>query len=1152
MKNSTKHGFALFSLSLFIAIIVSVISQLMDTDIQSQPSNKAKLSSLTTLPSTIPSTTKEVIFSESAVSKGIIFQHEHRSSNLSGLADTYGSGVCTLDFNNDGFEDIFIVNGNGVTRRYGKPHWWTKNQGSRLYQNMNGLFFKDVSKKMYGDNGTMTKHSGYGCAVDDMNNDGYADIVLGRSNFIVLLINNAGNAFSQESIALKRDNSSALTKSWPMSITLWDWNQDGYQDIFVANFTQFKNDIKVGTKEYGYTSQAPFDSTNFPGQQNLLLTHKANANAQGKDKSLLDFDLSYFDKFDRTLTITPLQLLAPIQAEQQFNSLFIANATGSNSSVHSFSNDNKPNSSIFNSMIKKIKSPIVQTSQITIQGKPAVIFTQHKKGGVQVYNSNLKEQNDLAWLVGLNSEKDNASQNWAALIADLNNDSLDDFVSARGFSSPHIDSLFKPQGSKNNIKLQTSTGKFSDNKSSLFPQLSRSSRGAALADFNNDGLIDIVFNNNNGFFSLYINNSPMNNWVSFDCEPLHLCRNSQWHINDPQNEHIASKRFSQPEPFLSANQKRVHFGLSQRSEPINLQMLLNDKKLLNFPKIEINQIYKVNITTGDISPITKNIVSSDKFEPSPDTFSAYLLNANLDELLIAINQKTDQEESLDDEQLIQLSQKLITYMLDDKSLSVTNSAEFLTLTSWLLNQALLNNMSNTILLNNVIRLVGGSESSLYIDHIVELIATLPEENFCKLTNELNYWFWEEEVLPKSKQLLKSPLLHRILNSKSTNIIICGLNALAATKDSTIGHSLHPLLDKNLSNNNDLKLVQAATIRTLGYLKHAISQNEIIERCKNSPDAIINAECAITLYRFGVKKDVISAIIPKAMHNKLIYKLHEDKIILDLLITPNELKPSKNAATLKKYQAYMHSPQQIHFELAHLIELLSAKTYIERKIAFENLLLLRKPKEIKDITTRWAQIAPASIDKYIDALASTNNTTKQVELLPYASSDKIAQLISLAKTQHHDFSYNYALALQCSIRGTVKKFCDEQLMINIKMSIAEIERILKNTPLNIVYSLLSDNVTAKKVTALRLFKLSKGLLKKTTGNQKHLTSLFSMLMINDSYSLIRKSQIDKTWLAVFMNFVYSKNLTLNNVWLAQLESLIDDQTRPISKLIIQKQ
>lgn len=1139
MKNTYKHGFILFALPLGIAIMVAAISQFMNAETQDPSALQTQKNSLPSVSAFIPSITSDIIFKESAVSKGIIFKHEHRSATLSGLADTYGSGVCIIDFNNDGYEDLFIVNGSGVTRRYGKSHWWLKHQGSRLYQNIDGQYFKDVSTKFMKDTNDIEQFSGYGCAVDDMNNDGYLDIVFGRVNQVKVLINNAGISFSQQSIPLKSDNDPNTENIWPMSITLWDWNQDGYQDVFVANFTKFKNDLRVGTKEYGYTSQIQFDSANFSGQQNIILTRNINA----QNTNSFEFDLSYIDKFDRTLSITPLQLLSPIKDKQHYNSLFIANATGSNSSVYSLPSSKNTQPSSFNSMINKIKSPIVQTSQITIQEKPAVIFTQHKKGGVQVYDSNLKEQEDLAWLVGLNSEKDNASQTWASLVADLNNDGLDDFVSARGFSSPHIDSLFRPQGSKNNIKLQSSTGTFSDKNTTLIPQLSRSSRGAASVDFNNDGLIDIVFNNNNGFFSLYMNNSPINNWVSFNCEPLYLCRNSLWHIGNSKNETLASKPFSRPEPFLSANQKRVHFGLSQRSKPINLQVQLNNKKSLNFPKIDVNNTYTVNIKTNKISPITNNSAYPNKLNTPSHAFLAYLLNASLEELLTVINQNI----SLDEEQLVQLSQQLITYKLDDVSQSETNSAEFLTLTSWLLEQTLLTNASNSALFNNAIRLIGGSESSLFIDHLVDLIATLPEDNFCRLTNELNYWFWEEEVLPKSKQLLKSPLLHRILNAKSTNIIICGLNALSTTKDSTIGHSLVALLDNNFFNKDDMKRVQAATIRTLGYLKHATSQNRIIELCKNAQDAIINAECTITLYKFGLKREVIADIIPTPMHEQLIYKLHEDKVVLDLLISSNELKSSKNTVLIKQYQGYMYSPQKVHFELAHLVELLAAKTASERKTAFGNLLLLRTQKDIKNIILRWSQISPVSIDKYIDVLDSTN----QVGLLPYASSDKIAQLITLEKTMNHHFTYNYALALQCYLRGTVKNICDEQFEISIKMSVTETEYLLKNNPINLVYALLSDNNTVKKITALRLFDLSKTLVGSSTENLKLLTPLFSMLMINDSYSLIRKSQIGKTWLAAFINFIYSNSLTLNNAWLVQFENLIDEQTKPIYKLIKQK-
>lgn len=49
-----------------------------------------------------------------------MFKHIQRTEKLSGIKDAMGSGVCVIDFNQDGYDDVFVVGGEGVTRRYGK------------------------------------------------------------------------------------------------------------------------------------------------------------------------------------------------------------------------------------------------------------------------------------------------------------------------------------------------------------------------------------------------------------------------------------------------------------------------------------------------------------------------------------------------------------------------------------------------------------------------------------------------------------------------------------------------------------------------------------------------------------------------------------------------------------------------------------------------------------------------------------------------------------------------------------------------------------------------------------------------------------------------------------------------------------------------
>lgn len=1124
MSPHHKTGLKLFIFPLVVVLLISVMTLSTKDRNTSPPIAIHKI--VEPAHKTKTSQEPKTEFQESSASMGIIFKHEDRSKQLSGIQNTYGSGVCVIDFNNDGYEDLFILNGSGVTRRYGKTHWWNKSQGSRLYQNIAGRYFKDVSDKFITDNDSTEQFSGYGCAVDDMNNDGYLDIVLGRVNHVEVLINNAGASFSHQTIKLKVKSYSSAEDIWPMSITLWDWNKDGYQDIFIANFAKFKNDLKVGSREYGYNQKTQFDSKKYSGQQNILLTQKINSTP-----SLMAFDASYFNNYDRTLSITPLSLLTSTLKEKNSN-FFIANATGSNSYTYSLTDQAKAESSSISWLTNKIKSPIVQVSSLNIQNKSALVFIQHKQGGVQLYHSNEKTQEDLAWDLGLNSEKDNATQTWATLITDINNDGLQDIVGARGFSTPHIDNDYKPQGSHNSIKLQNSAGFFSETSASFNPMLARSSRGAAFADFNNDGLIDIAFNNNNGFFALYINNSSKNNWLSFLCEPLFLCRNSHWLIKNQQKNAIAQQLFSLPEPFLSANQKRVHFGLGNNDNEFNLEVKLIDDKSLHFPQVNPNNIYRVNLQKNTISLLKKDNVTVKAATNSSHSALAHLLDVNLDALLKIMHDN----EPLDEQQLIKLSQLLINYQRENNPLSVSKSAEFLTLTSWLLNTINVTKTNNSLLLKNIIRLIGASESSLFVDHLVELVATLPEENFCQLTDELNYWFWEEEVLPTTKQLLKAPLIHRLSKSTSADIIVCGLNALSTTKDTTIGSSLVPLLTAERFNNIEKELIQAATVRALGFLKHAKSKGDIIDRCKAATDALIKAECIITLYKLGIAKKKITEALTLPVYPSFIYALHEDKVILDLFFQGGvETIPTTISPAVDSYNKYKKSPQKTHYNIAHLNELLLAKTSRQKTNAIHSLLSLRVRKDIAAILTKLKQLSPDAIDEYVDII--NNDTHKQTWFLPYVSSKKIVDLIKINIKGVQNFEHSYALAYQCSIRQTINGICDELLQLHFKMSMDDIERMLVNSPVKLIYSLMSGNSTLQKVTALRLFHLSNTLKNDLTSNQDALNQLFSMLRVNNSYSLIRKNQISKEWLEAFIESAYQNNVRLEQGWVSQFADLI---------------
>ena len=122
-----------------------------------------------------------------------------------------GQGVSSIDFNNDGFIDIFLVN-NG--------------QPCRLFRNDNGIGFTDVAATV----GVNNNGNGRGNAIGDFNNDGLTDIVIGNYSQSCILYRNDSTTFTNVTTAAGMN----LT-SWGGSINWFDYNADSRLDCYIGN-----------------------------------------------------------------------------------------------------------------------------------------------------------------------------------------------------------------------------------------------------------------------------------------------------------------------------------------------------------------------------------------------------------------------------------------------------------------------------------------------------------------------------------------------------------------------------------------------------------------------------------------------------------------------------------------------------------------------------------------------------------------------------------------------------------------------------------------------------------------------------------------------------------------------------------------------------
>jgi enediyne biosynthesis protein E4 len=155
----------------------------------------------------------------------ISWVHENARSVSRHLPETVGSGCAFLDYDNDGWMDIFLVN-TGPCDFY-RPRRPTPNA---LYRNNRDGTFTDVTRKAGLEGGIF----GMGVAVGDYNGDGYPDLYLTGYGRNILYRNNGDGTFTDVTRA-----AGVADPGWSTSAVWFDYDNDGRLDLFVCNFIEY-------------------------------------------------------------------------------------------------------------------------------------------------------------------------------------------------------------------------------------------------------------------------------------------------------------------------------------------------------------------------------------------------------------------------------------------------------------------------------------------------------------------------------------------------------------------------------------------------------------------------------------------------------------------------------------------------------------------------------------------------------------------------------------------------------------------------------------------------------------------------------------------------------------------------------------------------